>query len=58
MIYPKEYSEYNLGNFRLKYCKKVYFMLFRLIPIYLFDIEREDYIDVIKEFNKIANNEL
>lgn len=49
--------EYNLGKFRLKHCKQVYFMLFSLIPIYLFDINRNDDKSVIEEFNKIANNE-
>lgn len=50
--------EYNLGKFRLKHCKKVYFMLFGLIPIYLFNINRNDDKSVIETFNNIANNEL
>ncbi len=53
--YPTEFVEYNLGNFRLKYCAKVYYMLFNLIPIYLFDIDDEDYKVVINKFNNIAN---
>ena len=50
--------EYNLGRFRLKHCKNVYFMLFGLIPIYLFNINRHDPESVINEFNKIASNKL
>ena len=50
--------EYNLGKFRLKQCKKVYFMLFGLIPIYLFNINRYDTKSVIETFNNIANNKL
>ncbi len=53
--YPKEFAEYNLGNFRLKYCTKVYYMLLNLIPIYLFDIHDNDYKVAINKFNNIAN---
>lgn len=49
---------YNLGRFRLKQMRHVYFMLWGIIPIYITTLTGTDNKDLVKQFHIIERNRL